>query len=747
MPKPVDKGTTYVPGLDGLRTLAVAVVILYHLDVSGVPGGLLGVGVFFTLSGYLITANLMRSWSRRGNLGLKTFWLRRFRRLAPAMIATVLAVLILTAALARGSLTDRAWEALSTFFYVNNWHTIFTDVSYFDKFAGPGPLDHMWSLSVEEQFYLVWPLVLLALLLGLRKRHNLVAAATVVLAVASFVLMAVLADSGADNTRAYEGTDTRAGGLLLGAALAVWLAGRREAKKSTVPSGPAAAVLGLVGVAGILAMVVLVGQEDMFLYRGGIALLTVAAVFAIVAVLRPAGLWSRVFGCLPMRWTGERSYGIYLWHMPVIAFLPDGWVSDRKLLSLVTVVVISVLLSALSWKFFEDPIRRHGVIGPVKDWWAGRRAARAEVAGAAEAAEAASTTPVTASAEAGKTADAGETAVPAVVASTTPAAAAAAAAAAPAAPVAVPARSTGRVQGYVGAGAAVILTAVVAIGAPSVLADPNGAATGAAPGAGQSMEVEDDGPVTAAPGTVVDGVTQMACTKVIHVGDSTSLGIFNPDMLPDPSDIGTNQYLAHGAPEVETSVFGGRNTTEGFEDYPSAVDSVAELLAQGQPEGTCWVIGTGVNDAANIAAGATYNEEDRIRMMLDQLKGQRVMWSTAWIRNDSGYYTNANNTKFNETLERVTKEYPNAVVWDWASEVQNHMDWFMEGEDNVHYGAEGNAARGRLFAEALTNAFPVGGPDPVPGGTIVHSDEADPDRDQSQDAAPDAAPDAGQDVG
>ncbi len=186
MPKPVDKGTTYVPGLDGLRTLAVTVVILYHLGIGGVPGGLLGVGVFFTLSGYLITANLMRSWDRRGNLGLKTFWLRRFRRLAPAMIVTVIAVLLLTVALDRGALTDRAGEGLSTFFYVNNWHTVFSEASYFDNFGGPGPLDHMWSLSVEEQFYLVWPLLLLALLFVLRKRRTLVAWATVLVAVASF---------------------------------------------------------------------------------------------------------------------------------------------------------------------------------------------------------------------------------------------------------------------------------------------------------------------------------------------------------------------------------------------------------------------------------------------------------------------------------------------------------------------------------------------------------------------------------
>ncbi|AGP31802.1 acyltransferase family protein [Corynebacterium terpenotabidum] len=849
MPKPVDKGTTYVPGLDGLRTLAVAVVILYHLNISGAPGGLLGVGVFFTLSGYLITSNLMRSWDRRRNLGLKTFWLRRFRRLAPAMIVTVIATLILTVALDRSALTVRAGEALSTFFYVNNWHTIVKGSSYFDNFAGVGPFDHMWSLSVEEQFYLIWPLVLLALLVLLRGRRTLVAWATVVITVASFALMWVLADGSGDNTRVYEGTDTRAGGLLLGAALAVWLSARRTSGKSILPNQAASAVLGFIGVGGIVAMVVLVDRDDVFLYHGGIALLTVAAACAILSVLRPDGLWSRILGWLPMRWLGERSYGIYLWHMPVIAFLPAGWLEGKLLLSAALTVGIAVGLSAVSWKYFEDPIRRHGVVGPVKAWWAARGgeqnapvdaagvvadaatevpAAASEtdaVAVEAAAAETAEAETVVAETPAAETAEAetapAETAeAETVVAATAPAPIVLAAAPAPgapgapsvvfvpviptsadagpaevepaevepaeveqadvepaeveqadvepadvepaeveraeveraevepeapvptlieekptspvkAAPVTIPAstpteiRHEGRLQSYIGAGAAVVLSAVIVIGAPSVLANPNGDGTSAEAGAVESLELDNNGPVTADSSTaVVDGVTQMACTKVIHVGDSTSLGIFNPEMLPDPSDIGENQYLAHGAPEVETSVFGGRNTTEGFEDYPSAVDSVAELLTYDQPEGTCWVIGTGVNDAANIAAGATYDEETRIRMMLDQLKGERVMWSTAWIRNDSGYYTNANNAKFNEVLKRVTKDYPNAVVWDWAAEVQNHMDWFMEGEDNVHYSAEGNAARGRLFAAALANAFPKGGPDPVPGGTIVSSGES-----------------------
>ncbi|WP_078057376.1 acyltransferase family protein, partial [Corynebacterium provencense] len=458
MPKPVDKGTTYVPGLDGLRTLAVTVVILYHLGVPGFPGGLLGVGVFFTLSGYLITSNLMRSWDRHGGLGLKTFWLRRFRRLAPAMIATVVATLILTAALDRGSLTTRAGEALSTLLYVNNWHTILAGSSYFDNFAGPGALDHMWSLSVEEQFYLVWPLLLLVMLFILRGRRGPVALATVLVAVASFALMWVLAVPGADNTRVYEGTDTRAGGLLLGAALAVWLSSRRAAGKSTTPDGPASVLLGAAGVTGIVAMVVLVDRDSMFLYHGGTTLLTVAAVCAVLAVSRPTGLWSRVFGCLPMRWLGERSYGIYLWHMPVIAFLPSAWLSDRLALSAGLVAVISVLLSALSWRYLEDPIRRHGVVGPVKQWWAQRR----------------SSTPVHDGGGSGMRPETGD----------------------------APARARVSLQSYAGAGAAVVLSAVVVIGAPAVVADPDGATVSGSHGPGMRMEL--DGAGAAKPGAPSD---------------------------------------------------------------------------------------------------------------------------------------------------------------------------------------------------------------------------------------------------
>ena len=164
MPRPVDSHTSYVPAIDGLRTIAVLSVVAYHLDPAWLPGGYLGVGMFFTLSGYLITANLMRSHLRGKGLGLPTFWLRRFRRLVPAVVLMLVAVVLLTIFFDLPKLGETSGHALSALFYVNNWHVILEGQSYFDRFAGHAPLDHMWSLSVEEQFYLFWPLVLFVLL-------------------------------------------------------------------------------------------------------------------------------------------------------------------------------------------------------------------------------------------------------------------------------------------------------------------------------------------------------------------------------------------------------------------------------------------------------------------------------------------------------------------------------------------------------------------------------------------------------
>ena len=363
MPRPVGRETTYLPGLDGVRAIAVAAVVIYHLGAPFMPGGLLGVGVFFTLSGFLITTILLTTWDRRGNLDLKTFWLRRARRLLPAVILVLLVVIIATAIVDPAALLKRSQEAVAALFYVANWTTIAAGVSYFDRFGGPGPLDHLWSLSVEEQFYLLWPLLLLALLTYFRGKLGKVALVTLGLATLSFALMWFLAAPGFDNTRAYEGTDTRAGGLLIGAAMAmIWRPS--QLVKRIPPSGRMIVNgIGIVSLAVIVAMFVFTDQYSMSLYHGGILVLSIATALLVAVAVHPAASFGRWLGVLPMRWIGERSYGIYLWHLPVIAFTPAEFLAEQPIVRAVLQAAVTVGIAAMSWRFVEDPIRRYGLVG------------------------------------------------------------------------------------------------------------------------------------------------------------------------------------------------------------------------------------------------------------------------------------------------------------------------------------------------------------------------------------------------
>lgn len=682
MPKPTNHPDRYVPALDGLRTIAVVLVILYHLGVPGFSTGLLGVAVFFTLSGYLITTNLVRAKLTKDSFQLKTFWVRRFRRLLPAVITTLIAVLLLTVAFDSGSLKDRFFEALSALFYVNNWHTIMAGQSYFDSFAGLGPLDHMWSLSIEEQFYLAWPLILAAFFLVLRARR-LIIMATLVLATASFGWMWHLASVGADSTRIYEGTDTRAGGLLLGAALAIWLAYRRHENRDAVASRPLSMLFGAVGLGSIIALSTATQGNKLFLYQGGLILISVATVLAIVSALNQQGMWSKLLGVAPMRWIGERSYGIYLWHLPVIAFMPKTWLPNTAqttgtaVWGSIAVMAISVILAAISWSLLEDPIRRNGIVEPIRQWRQARKQGKPHLR---------------------------------------------------------------EYPGIIPATATVSLAALVFIGMAPIASGQLGSSETTSP-QGIAMELpevatsgssrkgdnsdDSDTPSTAATNSA-SGSDTMNCAKVIHVGDSTSIGLFDEGQLPEGEPTGVDTYLDKGAGEVLTSVFGARATTQGFQEYPSAVQSVQQLLSQGQPENTCWVIATGVNDAANYAAAIDYGYEmtpdehrNNLRSMLDLLEGEKVMWNTvATYKPGNSYYDNENMKFFNKILREVVKDYPNVVIWDWASEVEKHPDWFIPG-DGTHYVAEGNAERAKRFASALAQAFPAGDTAKPKAGKVV----------------------------
>ena len=360
MPKPVArKGPhlDYRPGLDGLRALAVAGVFLYHARPHAdgspyLPGGFLGVDLFFVLSGYLITSLLLVEWEAGNRINLRRFWMRRARRLLPALVVVVLAALILAAIFARADLGRTRGDAVSSLLYYTNWHLIIANHSYFTLMGRPSLLQHLWSLAVEEQFYVIWPLLLVPglVLLGRRRLPMLVIAGIA----GSAILMWLLYNPTRDPSRVYYGTDTRAFLLLMGILLAlVWPAVERLRRGL-----PLLELFGIAALVGTVLLFLRMRDFDPTLYRGGDLAASFCFAVLIAAVAHPRTGIGQALGVAPLRWVGERSYGIYLWHWPVIALMRPGvdisWTGPG-----IVVVQAAIVLAAaaLSYRFVEQPIR------------------------------------------------------------------------------------------------------------------------------------------------------------------------------------------------------------------------------------------------------------------------------------------------------------------------------------------------------------------------------------------------------
>lgn len=365
-PAPEHGTGRYMAGLDGLRTLAVFAVIAYHLNLGFAPGGLLGVGVFFVLSGYLITDILAAKWSRSRQLDLKDFWLRRAKRLLPAVLFLIVMVMAWITLFDTSQLDTLRGDECAALLYVSNWWYIFRHVSYFESFGPPSPLGHLWSLAVEEQFYLFWPLLLW---LGLRfvPRRGWLAGIVMALAIVSALAMALLYVPGIDPSRVYYGTDTRAFALLIGASLAlVWPSRNLQAHVTRRVQ----VSLDLAGVAGLLFVLVQIWQTNQYetsLYQGGLLLFSLATAVVVAVLAHPASLLGKVMGSKPLRWLGKRSYGIYLWHYPIIVLTtPTVNTHGLDLTRALLQVLASVVIAALSYRFVEEPIR-YGTLGRGKD--------------------------------------------------------------------------------------------------------------------------------------------------------------------------------------------------------------------------------------------------------------------------------------------------------------------------------------------------------------------------------------------
>ena len=345
---------SHKPGLDGLRAVAVGAVMAFHFGAEELQGGFLGVDMFFVLSGYLITSLLVVEWGRSGTIEFVAFWVRRARRLLPALVLVVAAVAI-WAALA--SPTDRLesirGDGVWTLFYGANWHFIVSGQSYFDLASEASPFRHMWSLAIEEQFYLVWPLVAFVTLRVARGRTWLLAAVCGLGLIASLSVMGLLYDS-ADPSRSYYGTDSRAHGLLIGALVALLLARSRGRRISSV----------WVQVAGVLAAVAVVwafaGTLDTttWLYPWGFLGFEIAVAVLIVAITAPVvSPLTALLSLRPVRWVGAISYGLYLWHWPVTIAISEGRtrIGGWELAGIRLAVTFAI--ATLSYYLVEMPVR------------------------------------------------------------------------------------------------------------------------------------------------------------------------------------------------------------------------------------------------------------------------------------------------------------------------------------------------------------------------------------------------------
>ncbi len=379
----------YLPGLDGMRALAVMAVMVYHANPDWLPGGFLGVEVFFVISGYLITLLLIGEHERSGTVSLRGFYTRRARRLLPALCTLLVAITIYTALFKRDSLGQLRGDVIAALAYVSNWYQIWVGQGYTAS-GDFAPLRHLWSLAVEEQFYLVWPLIMVCLIRLGRRRLPDMARWLFLAAFLITVAVALLYYSGPIETCAstpdaywqvagrclsktdtlYLSTPTRATGLLLGSAFAmVWrpvavMRGPIRTKGRLLDIG---AVFGLAALGALCLVLHIVTEDgaDPWLFRGGFFVIGIASLFVIAAVTHRGARAGALLGNPVLLWIGTRSYGLYLYHWPIYQIMRGVAGRNLSVVQFVSALILSGIVTELSYRFIESPIRR----GQVGRWW------------------------------------------------------------------------------------------------------------------------------------------------------------------------------------------------------------------------------------------------------------------------------------------------------------------------------------------------------------------------------------------
>ena len=367
------RGIRYIPAIDGLRGVAVVAVMLYHLGFSWIPGGFLGVDLFFVISGYVITRLLLDSIARSGGLDLRAFYKARIRRLFPPLIFMILATSIYVGIWAPETVRRFVSDAPFSLFGAMNWWLVFRHTDYFDSIARPPLLQHTWSLGVEAQFYLIWPLILLVVLRYLGK--NKIPGAALLIAAVSGIALLILslqvdAASASQISHVYFGTDTHSIGLFLGAALAVsWipqnLKENVEKRAQDFIDG-----IGVFGFIGMIATFLFIDESDPTLYKLAFPLAGIFGCAIITSIVHPASRFAPILSSKIAIWVGERSYAIYLWHWVVFQVTRPTVDIEGSAWALTTLRVLIVLaLADISLRLVELPIRS----GLVEYWFKGMK--------------------------------------------------------------------------------------------------------------------------------------------------------------------------------------------------------------------------------------------------------------------------------------------------------------------------------------------------------------------------------------
>ena len=356
----------YLPSIDSLRALAVLAVIIYHVDVNYLPGGFLGVDLFFVLSGYLISSLIIKEYRKTGSLNLYNFYIRRARRLLPAVYFMITAGLVVMVLFNEVLLRKSHLDAIFGYIYSSNWWYIFHKLDYFDSFGAQSPFKHLWSLAIEEQFYMIFPLLFLLVnrkkkskdgTYKLNKNFLYVVLGLILVSLIAHILLFDINNI----SRIYFGTDTRAFSLLVGVVGAILYPMERLHAKVTPQQNMIYSVVSLVSIATLITVMIYTSEYNTLLYRGGFLLVAILGLIVIISSGKQHTLMSRLLSFKPVVFIGKISYSLYLWHFPVLVLTtPVSEIGNPNIIFVILRVILTFILAAASYVFVETPIRKLG---------------------------------------------------------------------------------------------------------------------------------------------------------------------------------------------------------------------------------------------------------------------------------------------------------------------------------------------------------------------------------------------------